>query len=92
MCENGNTVEVQVHHVGEIRLGLVDVDKCIAPIISALNEVGIATEGCCCGHGKTTGHITLTDGRILGIYPNRKVYLTNCPVQLETAESEVTFK
>ncbi len=83
MCKQGNTVKVEVHHVGEIRLVDVDVDKCIARIIKALNEGGVATEGCCCGHGKVTGHITLTDGRILGIYPNRKVFLKHCPVDLD---------
>lgn len=86
MCDRGDTVEVRVHHVGEIRLGIVDVDRCMAPIIKALNEGGIATEGCCCGHGKTTGHISLSDERILGIYPNRKIYLSNCPVNLETSK------
>ena len=88
MCEHGDTVEVRVHHVGEIRHGVVDVDRCIAPVVEALNEGGIATEGCCCGHGKTTGHIVLTDGRILAIFPNRGVYLPNCPVHLENTKSE----
>ena len=83
MCKRGDTIEVVVDHVGEIREGIVDVDRCIAPIIKALNGAGIATEGCCCGHGDVTGHITLSDGRILGIYPNRKVYLTHCPIKLK---------
>ncbi len=86
MCNRGDTVEVTVHHVGEIRLGIVDVDRCIAPLVRALNEAGIATEGCCCGHGEVTGHITLTDGRILGIYPNRGIYLPHCPVSLQAED------
>ncbi len=82
MCKRGNTVKVRVHHVGEIRLVNVDVDKCIAPIVRALNDGGIATEGCCCGHGEMTGHITLTNGKILGIFPNRKIYLAHHPTPL----------
>lgn len=82
MCKRGNTVKVTAHHVGEIRLVDVDVDRCIAPIVRALNDGGIATTGCCCGHGETTGHISLANGKILGIFPNRKTYLTNYPVEL----------
>jgi len=84
MCKHGDTVKVEVHHVGEIRCVEVDVDRCLAPIVKALNQAGppVPTEGCCCGHGKTTGHITLSDGRILGIFPNRKVYLPHCPIDL----------
>lgn len=65
MCERGDTVEVEVHHVGEIRLGLVDVDRCIAPIIKALNKGGIATESSCCGHGERPGYIALSSGQEL---------------------------
>ena len=43
------------------------IDKCIAPIVKALQEAGIDMRGCCCGHGKTEGQITLQDGRILFI-------------------------
>ena len=82
MCKRGDTVEVTVHHVGEIRHGVVDVDRCLAPLVRALNDSGIATVGCCCGHGKVTGHITLSDGRLLAIFPDRGTYLTNCPIGL----------
>lgn len=77
MCERGNTVELV------IKGKAVNVDSCIAPIVKALNDAGITTEGCCCGHGKTTGHITLTDGRILGIFPDRGVYLPHCPIEID---------
>jgi len=82
MCKRGNTVKVGVHHIGEIRLVDVDVDRCIARLVRALNKDNVATEGCCCGHGKTTGHIVLTDGRILAIFPDRRTYLTHCPIEL----------
>jgi len=43
------------------------IDKCIAPIIKALNDGGIYTDGCCCGHGKYDGSILLHDGRTIKI-------------------------
>jgi hypothetical protein len=48
----------------------VDVDSCIAPIVSALNRAAIRTTSSCCGHGKDAGHILLDDGRGLVIVPN----------------------
>ena len=36
----------------------VPVDKCIAPIVQALNSAGIQTLGSCCGHG-VIGYIAL---------------------------------
>jgi len=31
----------------------IKVDACIAPLVQALNDYGIETIACCCGHGKT---------------------------------------
>lgn len=31
------------------------VDACIAPLVQMLNDYGIETLGCCCGHGKEDG-------------------------------------
>lgn len=47
------------------------IDKCIAPIVRALQEGGIDMRGSCCGHGKNDGEILLQDGRMLVIKPNR---------------------
>lgn len=33
------------------------VDGCLAIEIKELNQIGIKTIGCCCGHGKTSGFI-----------------------------------
>lgn len=41
----------------------IPVDPCIAPIVQALNDAGIATIASCCGHGKRPGSIALADGR-----------------------------
>lgn len=43
----------------------IGVDACIAPLVQALNDAGIETIACCCGHGKTYGRIDLADGRVL---------------------------
>ena len=39
------------------------IDACIAPIVQALNDTGLATRACCCGHGEHPGVISLMDGR-----------------------------
>jgi len=31
----------------------VPVDACIAPLVQMLNDFGVHTTGCCCGHGWT---------------------------------------
>ncbi len=31
----------------------IPVDSCIAPLVQVLNDFGIETVACCCGHGKT---------------------------------------
>jgi hypothetical protein len=31
----------------------IPVDACIAEYVQKMNDLGIATVGCCCGHGKT---------------------------------------
>lgn len=46
------------------------IDKCIAPIIEALNMCGVETVASCCGHGRRPGNIALRDGRELIIAPD----------------------
>lgn len=43
------------------------IDKCIAPLVRALEKGGIRMTASCCGHGKGDGRIDLLDGRILVI-------------------------
>jgi len=62
MCEKGQTIKMKlIGRMGEPARE-VDIDKCIAPIIKALNEGGILTKSSCCGHGGD-GYILLQDGR-----------------------------
>lgn len=46
------------------------IDKCLEPIIMALNAAGVKTVASCCGHGKQPGNIALADGRELIIAPD----------------------
>jgi len=46
------------------------IDTCIAPLVKALNDVGMATVASCCGHGHLPGNIILEDGREIIIVPD----------------------
>jgi hypothetical protein len=46
------------------------IDACIAPIVQALNDAGIATATSCCGHGQGDGFIMLKNNRLLIISPD----------------------
>lgn len=59
MCKRG-TVEVLEYDNKRF-----DVDKCIVPLVKALNDAGIKTVASCCGHKKIYGNIALADGREL---------------------------
>ena len=50
--------------------GAVEVDACIAGIVLALNEGGVATVASCCGHGRRPGSIILADGREILVLPD----------------------
>jgi len=77
MCKWGTDEEVQVtvpahlSYTGEDRVDTIKIDKCIAPIVRALNEAGIRTDQSCCGHGKGNGSILLHDGRELIIVTHK---------------------
>jgi hypothetical protein len=63
-------IPADLSYNGQMRWACKGVDACIAPIIQALNDGGIYTASCCCGHGKEDGTIYLHDGRILRIVAN----------------------
>lgn len=71
MCEWGDTVILSVpiparlSHTGASRWAEKPIDRCIAPLVTALNAAGIYTASSCCGHGKQDGTIVLQDGRTL---------------------------
>lgn len=71
MCKWGTTeivevtIPVDLSCTGKAFKKRCKIDKCIAPIVKALADAGIVMRGCCCGHGKWDGEITLDDGRVL---------------------------
>lgn len=69
MCQHGDTVPVFAN--GRMR----DVDRCIAPLVKALNEIGMTTAASCCGHGHRPGSIPLTDGRWIEIARNSEDWI-----------------
>lgn len=64
LCNNGPSVDVMIG--GKWRA----IDKDIAPIVAALNQVGCTTVASCSGHGHRPGNIALADGREIVIARN----------------------
>jgi hypothetical protein len=79
MCKWGDTkpleVTVPAHlsSTGKPKRKIVGVDSCIYEIVKALNDGGVYTDACCCGHGKQPGDIILGDGRELIIAQNYEI-------------------
>jgi len=71
MCAHGDDVILRVLMPAHLscthapRWADKAIDCCIAPIVQALNNAGIYTANCCCGHGESDGTIFLHDGRVL---------------------------
>ncbi|PAV30278.1 hypothetical protein CIL05_07360 [Virgibacillus profundi] len=51
ICKHGTHTYVNIINKGQNRSS-VPVDACIAEEIRELNDAGIITLGCCCGHGR----------------------------------------
>ncbi len=74
MCEHGDTVDLDVILVGKFsdsgndEWAVRPVDRCIAPIVQALNNAHVWTRFSCCGHGVQRGRIDLYDGRKLYVH------------------------
>jgi hypothetical protein len=60
-------IPAHLSHTGAFRWDYKGVDRCIAPLVQALNDAGIYTANSCCGHGESDGTIHLHDGRVLRI-------------------------
>lgn len=80
MCEWGNEVELRVpisarrSYTGKFRWDTKGIDSCLADIVRVLNDAGIYTDECCCGHGKSDGYLALHDGRVFLIPENGLLY------------------
>lgn len=68
-CRDEDIVRVKIAAdlscTGKERWKDIGIDRCIALLVSALQNGGIDMRGSCCGHGKRRGEIHLQDGRIL---------------------------
>lgn len=82
MCEHGTDMPVTLNHPREHSgRTVVMVDACIAEEVQALNDAGVWTLGCCCGHGKAEPealihHSAATLAEALGYQP--EPYNTDC--------------
>ena len=74
MCEWNDTVIVNLCTPRK-NYHTVSIDRCIAPLVQALNDAGIETIASCCGHGKLTGNIVLGDNRVLEIHPDFNIWI-----------------
>lgn len=59
------TIPAYLSYTSKERIKDCSIDACIAPIVKALNDGGIITIACCCGHKRGPGSIVLSDGREL---------------------------
>jgi hypothetical protein len=60
VCVHGTYTEVFVIDKGKA----VKVDACIADEIREINEAGVYTAGCCCGHGNGDPHALIHGGSV----------------------------
>ena len=61
------TIPADLSCTGMERKAEKPIDKCLAPIVAALESAGIKMYGSCCGHGIVDGDIQLQDGRMIVI-------------------------
>ena len=54
ICLHGKTKSVKLNRSRSTSgATIVPVDECIANEVQMLNDAGVITYGCCCGHGKS---------------------------------------
>jgi hypothetical protein len=64
MCKHGNTKTIKLNRPRESGRTEVPVDECIAEEIQLLNDKGIWTLGCCCGHFEYSKSILIHEDSI----------------------------
>lgn len=55
-------VPAHLSHTGKKRWERKPIDKCLFRLVDELNDKGILTANCCCGHGVAPGSIILHNG------------------------------
>jgi len=61
MCKHGDTVVVPIWSSNQRKLIGRDIDRCIVPLVKALNAGGLETAASCCGHGYVPPSVILVD-------------------------------
>lgn len=88
MCEYGDRVLMSFHGYN------AEVDRCLAPILTALNASGITTVSSCCGHGHRPGYIWLLDDTFITLAYNEedhKKILDLFPINIHGEENGYPF-
>lgn len=71
MCEQGSFEMLKVpeydQNTREYIWSEQKIDTCLANLVQILNDGGLFTKSCCCGHGKFKGTLVLQNGKILFI-------------------------
>lgn len=81
MCKWGTNKDVRLNRPRPVSGRIVvAVDQCIAPLVQLLQDHGVRTACCCCGHGNGPGFISYedTDGII------REIPLAQCVIDEES--------
>lgn len=71
MCQHGDRTMTEVHvhwsiaHEETEVYKPMPIDTCIAPLVKALDDLGIRMLGSCCGHGEMYGQISLVAGGVI---------------------------
>ena len=59
MCQWGNDAIVRLAYRMPVSGRTeIAVDACLAPLVQMLNDYGVHTKGCCCGHGVGDGSVS----------------------------------
>lgn len=66
MCEWGTDKQIKLNKPKSVSGKIeISVDTCLAPLVQMLNDYGIETLACCCGHGKTAkSHIRISSQNV----------------------------
>jgi hypothetical protein len=57
MCKHGTDKQITIRQT-------ITVDACLADLVVALNDVGVQTVNCCCGHGDGSGSVIIRPSSI----------------------------
>ncbi len=68
MCEKREGRRIRIIKGDNYHI-LVKVDRCLARLIKTLNDYGIDTISCCCGHGNTKTSSIRIDARNIELIP-----------------------